>query len=253
MSSELFDAIQYLEKEKGINKEVLMDALEAALISAYKKNFKSATNVRVDLNEESGSMHVYARKDVVEEVEDKQQQISLEEATQINPNYELGDVIEMEVTPKDFGRIAAQAAKQVVTQRVREAERGVIFSEYADREEDVMTGIIQRKDPRFVYVNLGKIEAKLAGSGACTEILERSPASRATDLISTMPSYISGTSISKSSIIISLTVRLKKICAPLVVGFTSLIKALKRSFFLTDSLGIKSNLKIMPSTPPMST
>ncbi|QDP40213.1 transcription termination factor NusA [Radiobacillus deserti] len=161
MSSELFDAIHYLEKEKGINKEVLMEALEAALISAYKKNFKSATNVRVDLNEQTGSMHVFARKEIVEEVLDPQQELSLEEAKSISPNYEVGDIVELEVTPKDFGRIAAQAAKQVVTQRVREAERGVIFSEYIDREEDVMTGIIQRKDPRFVYVNLGKIEARL--------------------------------------------------------------------------------------------
>ncbi|ASK63488.1 transcription termination/antitermination protein NusA [Virgibacillus phasianinus] len=161
MNSQLFDAIDYLEKEKGINKEILLEALEAALISAYKKNFKSASNVRVDLDESKGTMKVFSRKTVVEEAEDVQEEISLEEAKQIDPNYELDDVIELEVTPKDFGRIAAQAAKQVVTQRVREAERGVIFSEYADREEDVMTGIIQRLDPRFVYVNLGKIEAKL--------------------------------------------------------------------------------------------
>ena len=162
MSSQLFDAIDYLEKEKGIDKEVLLEALEAALISAYKKNFKSATNVRVDLDEKAGAMRVYSRKTVVEEVTDGQEEISLAEAKEIDPNYEVEDIIEVEVTPKDFGRIAAQAAKQVVTQRVREAERGVIFSEYADREEDVMTGIIQRKDSRFVYVNLGKIEAKLA-------------------------------------------------------------------------------------------
>lgn len=161
VSSELFDAIQYLEKEKGIKKDILIEALEAALISAYKKNFKSATNVRVDLNEKNGSMKVYARKEIVEEVFDPQQEISLEEAKKIDPNYEIEDVIEMEVTPKDFGRIAAQAAKQVVTQRVREAERGVIFGEFVDREEDVMTGIIQRKDPRFIYINLGKIEARL--------------------------------------------------------------------------------------------
>ncbi|WP_181348684.1 transcription termination factor NusA [Thalassobacillus sp. CUG 92003] len=161
MSSELFDAMNYLEKEKGIDKGLLLEALEAALISAYKKNFNSATNVRVDINEDSGSMHVYARKVIVEEVMDENQEISLEEAKQINPNYELEDVIEVEVTPMDFGRIAAQAAKQVVTQRVREAERGVIYGEYVDREEDVMTGIIQRMDPRFIYVNLGKIEARL--------------------------------------------------------------------------------------------
>lgn len=158
----MFEAIDFLEKDKGIDKDILMEALEAALISAYKKNFKSATNVRVDIDEQSGTMRVFSRKTVVEEIEDAQEEISLDQANEIDPNYELEDVIEVEVTPKDFGRIAAQAAKQVVTQRVREAERGVIFSEYADREEDVMTGIIQRKDPRFVYVNLGKIEAKLA-------------------------------------------------------------------------------------------
>ncbi|WP_188454352.1 transcription termination factor NusA [Virgibacillus oceani] len=161
MSSQLFDAIDYLEKEKGIDKDVLLEALEAALISAYKKNFKSAANVRVDLDESAGTMRVFARKTIVEEVEDSQQELSIDEAKKIDPNYDLEDVIEVEVTPKDFGRIAAQAAKQVVTQRIREAERGVIFSEYADRAEDVMTGIIQRMDPRFVYVNLGKIEAKL--------------------------------------------------------------------------------------------
>ena len=161
MSNQLFDAIEMLAVEKGINKEVLLEALEAALISAYKKNFKSATNVRVDLDEQQGKMRVYSRKNVVDDVMDHQQEISLEEAKKIDPNYELEDVIEVEVTPKDFGRIAAQAAKQVVTQRVREAERGVIYEEYVDREEDVMTGIVQRKDPRFIYVDLGKIEAKL--------------------------------------------------------------------------------------------
>ncbi|MRG85360.1 transcription termination factor NusA [Salinibacillus xinjiangensis] len=161
MSSDLFEAIQYLEKEKGIDKEVLIDALEAALISAYKKNFKSKTNVRVDLNEETGSMRVLARKTVVDSVEDPQLEMSLEEAHNVDPSYEEGDVLEIEVTPKDFGRIAAQAAKQVVTQRVREAERGVIFNDFIDRVEDVMTGIIQRKDHRFIYVDLGKAEGRL--------------------------------------------------------------------------------------------
>ncbi|WP_368654852.1 transcription termination factor NusA [Ornithinibacillus sp. 4-3] len=162
MSNQLFEAIDFLEKEKGIDKEVLLDALEAALISAYKKNFKSASNVKVEINEEAGKLQVFICKTVVEEVENIQEEISLEEAREIDPNYQVDDVIDVEITPKDFGRIAAQAAKQVVTQRVREAERGVIFSEYVDREEEVMTGIIQRKDKRFIYVNLGKIEAKLA-------------------------------------------------------------------------------------------
>lgn len=164
MSNQLFDAIHSLAEEKGIEKDVLLEALEAALISAYKKNFKSATNVRVELNEETGKMAVFSRKTIVDDVLDPQQEIDITEAREVNPNYELDDVIEVEVTPKDFGRIAAQAAKQVVTQRVREAERGVIYNEYIDREEDVMTGIIQRKDARFIYVDLGKIEAKLAES-----------------------------------------------------------------------------------------
>lgn len=162
MSNELFQAINLLEEEKGIDKNILLEALEAALISAYKKNFQSANNVSVVFDEEKGSMDIFARKTIVEEVEDEQEEMSLDEARELNLSYELGDVVDVEVTPKDFGRIAAQAAKQVVTQRVREAERGIIFNEYQDREEDIMTGIIQRIDPNFVYVDLGKIEAKLA-------------------------------------------------------------------------------------------
>jgi len=162
VNTKLFEALEFLEKEKGIDKEILLEALEAALISAYKKNFHSASNVRVDLNAEDNDMRLYAQKIIVETVENEQVEIALVEAKEIDPNYELEDVIEVEVTPKDFGRIAAQAAKQVVTQRVREAERGVIYEQYIDHEEDVITGIIQRRDHRFVYVNLGKIEAKLS-------------------------------------------------------------------------------------------
>ena len=164
MSKELFDALNYLSKEKGIDKDLLMEALEAALISAYKKNFKSASNVRVALDEETGKMQVFSRKEIVEEVFDPQEEISIDQAKEIDPSYEVEDVVEVEVTPRDFGRIAAQAAKQVVTQRVREAERSVIFSEYQEREDDIMNGIIQRVDPRFVYIDLGKVEAKLAES-----------------------------------------------------------------------------------------
>src|SRR5690625_4169927 len=158
----MFEAMNYLEKEKGIDRETLVETLEAALISAYKRNFQSASNVRVNINVDEGKMEVYARKTVVEEVLDSQEEITLEEAKEIDPNYEIDDIIEIEVTPKDFGRIAAQAAKQVVTQRVREAERNVIFEEYIDHEEDVITGIIQRKDRSSVFVDLGKIEAKLS-------------------------------------------------------------------------------------------
>lgn len=164
MSSELLDALTVLEKEKGISREVIIEAIEAALVSAYRRNFNQAQNVRVDLNLEAGTMRVFARKDIVEEVFDSRLEISLEEARAINPAYELEDVVEIEVTPKDFGRIAAQTAKQVVTQRVREAERGIIYSEFVDREDDIMTGIVERQDPRFIYVSLGKIEALLSQS-----------------------------------------------------------------------------------------
>ncbi len=161
MSSELLDALMLLEKEKGISRDVLIDAIEAALVSAYRRNFNQAQNVRIDLNLDKGSMRVFARKEVVEQVFDPRLEISVDDARKINPNYQVEDVVELEVTPKDFGRIAAQTAKQVVTQRVREAERGIIYSEFIDREEDIMTGIVQRLDSKFIYVSLGKIEAIL--------------------------------------------------------------------------------------------
>lgn len=161
MSSDLLDALTALEKDKGISKDVLLEALEAALISAYKRNFNQAQNVRVDINEDSGKIQVFTRKDIVETVEDPRLQMSLAEAHELSPEYDIGDVVELEVTPKNFGRIAAQTAKQVVTQRVREAERGVIYSEFIDREEDIMTGIVQRQDSRFIYVDLGRVEALL--------------------------------------------------------------------------------------------
>lgn len=161
MSSELLDALTLLEREKGISRDVIIEAIEAALVSAYRRNFNQAQNVRIDLNLGAGTMRVFARKEVVDEVFDPRLEISVEDAQKINPNYQVEDIVEMEVTPKDFGRIAAQTAKQVVTQRVREAERGIIYSEFIDREEDIMTGIVQRQDPKFIYVSLGKIEAIL--------------------------------------------------------------------------------------------
>ncbi|MFS0688060.1 transcription termination factor NusA [Sporosarcina sp. 179-K 8C2 HS] len=168
MSSDLLDALTALEKQKGISRDVIVEAIEAALVTAYKRNFNQAQNVRVDLNLEKGTMKVYSRKDVVEEVEDERLQIALEDALAINPAYELGDILEEEVTPRDFGRIAAQTAKQVVTQRVREAERGLIYDEYVDREDDIVNGIVERLDARNLYVGLGKVEAVLPASEQIT-------------------------------------------------------------------------------------
>ncbi len=161
MSTELLQALNDLCREKGIEPEIILDAVEAALISAYKKNFGTAQNVQVDLNKETGDFHVYTCYDVVEEVTNEKTEISLEDAQKRDPHYQAGDIVRDEVTPRNFGRIAAQTAKQVVVQRIREAERGMIYSEFSERESDIVTGTIQRIENRNYYIDLGKIEAVL--------------------------------------------------------------------------------------------
>lgn len=161
MKNELFDALDQLEKEKGISKETLIDAIEAALITAYKKNFGSAQNVKIIIDREHGGVKVFSRKEVVENMENDLFEISLEEAKKINPNYEISDIVEKVVTPRNFGRIAAQTAKQVVVQRIREAERSVIYQEFVNRESEIVTGIVQRISKGIVYINLGRVEAVL--------------------------------------------------------------------------------------------
>lgn len=158
-------AFEALEDEKGISKEVILEALEAALVSAYKRNYQQAQNVEVNFDVKKGSIEVYAVKEVVDLVMDSQLEVSLEDAHDLNSAYEIGDKIKFEVTPKDFGRIAAQTAKQVIMQRVREAERSIIYNEYIDYEEDILTGIVERQDRRYVYVSLGKIEAVIPPEG----------------------------------------------------------------------------------------
>lgn len=164
MNLELVGALNELEKERGISKEILFEAIEAALVSAYKKNHGNTLNIRVDIAEKTGQIRVFARKDVVDEVLDEANEISLEEAHAIDPSYELDDIVEIEVTPKDFGRIAAQTAKQVVIQRIREAERALIYEEFSNRKDDIVTGIVQRHEHRNVIIDLGKIEAVLPPS-----------------------------------------------------------------------------------------
>ena len=156
--------IEEVGREKGIGADVLFEAIEAALISAYKKNFGSAQNVRAVINRATGSYHVYAIKTVVEDVSDSVQEISLDDAREMDADYQLGDVIEVEVTPANFGRIAAQAAKQVVVQRIREAERGNIYERFVNLENDVVTGNILRVENRNVFLDLGKTEAILTAA-----------------------------------------------------------------------------------------
>ena len=163
-SNEFFSALDALSKERRINKDVLFGAIEAALISAYKKNFGKNANVRATIDPEKGSVEVLSRKTVVETVEDPQCEMSLEEARAIQPQYELGDLVEVQVTPKNFGRIAAQTAKQVVVQHLREAERGVIYDEYSQKENEILTAIMQRVENKQVFVELGRTEGLLEPS-----------------------------------------------------------------------------------------
>jgi N utilization substance protein A len=161
MNTDFIDALHEIESTKGISKDILLEAIEAALISSYKRNFNTAQNVRVDINKLTGLIRVYARKTIAEEVLDPRLEISVEAARDINPNFQLTGIVEIEVTPRDFGRIAAQTAKQVVTQRIREAERGLIYTAFIEKEDDIVTGIVQRQDARNIYVDLGKVEAVL--------------------------------------------------------------------------------------------
>ncbi|MDF2989265.1 MAG: transcription termination factor NusA [Eubacterium sp.] len=162
MSAELILALEQLEKEKGIKKEIIIEAIEAALISAYKKNFGSAMNVKVNIDRTTGDVKVFGLRKVAEVPDVDQMDISVDEAARLNPTLSVGDIAEMEVTPKTFGRIAAQTAKQVVVQKLREAERGIIYDEFYNKESDIVTGIIQRIEKRNVIVDLGKTEAVLA-------------------------------------------------------------------------------------------
>ncbi|MCI6738738.1 MAG: transcription termination factor NusA [Intestinibacter sp.] len=163
---DFMDALDELEKDRGINKEIIIDTIEQALLTAYKKNFGSAQNVRVEVDREDGEVRVFSQRRVVDESDlyDTFLEIELADARKIDPSYELGDIIENEVTPKDFGRIAAQTAKQVVVQRIREAEREIVYNEFIEKETEIVTGEIARATSKTVYVNVGKIEASMPES-----------------------------------------------------------------------------------------
>lgn len=162
MSDALISAFELLQSEKGISAEVIIEALESALVSAYKKEYGPSHNIEVKFESTRGAVIVYQIKDVVEEVEDEGTQISLKDAQEMNFAYEVGDKIKFEITPKNFGRLATSTAKQVVTQRLREAERTVIYDEYIQYEDDLVTGIVERQDDNYVFINLGKVEAAMS-------------------------------------------------------------------------------------------
>ena len=161
MNEDFITLLDEFEKEKGISRDILIDALETALVSAYKRNYGSNQDVRVEINRTSGGMSVFLKKYVVEEVEDADVQISLDEAVKIDPKYQLGDVVEFPTAPRTFGRIAAQTARQVVTQRIREAERGMFYNQFADKVNDVVSGVVQRVEKKSVMLRVGNSDAML--------------------------------------------------------------------------------------------
>ena len=158
-SSELIIALDELEKEKGIKKEYVLESIEAALVTAYKRNFDvNSDNVKITLNKETGETHVYEELEVVENVEDDKTQISLEDARKLDSKLEIGDTVHKELMPKNFGRIAAQTAKQVIVQRIREASREIIFNEFSEKKGEIVSGVVQKVDKNIVVLDLGKIE-----------------------------------------------------------------------------------------------
>lgn len=165
MNQEFIGALKEIVKEKGIDEELLFNTIEDALVGAYKKNYANQggnnQNVKVTMNRVNGDIHVYAQKNVVAVIEDEFNDITLEEAKEYSLKYQLGDTVDLEVTPKTFGRVAAQSAKQLVVQRLKEAERSIIYNEFIEKEYDIITGTVLRKDKGNVLVDLGRIEAVL--------------------------------------------------------------------------------------------
>ena len=161
MNKELIAALDVLEKEKGISKESLFEAIESNLVVAYKNNFNKADNVAVTMDRETGDFHIYSRKTVVEEVMDPVSEISLEDARTIKASYDIDDVVNVEIQSKDFGRIATQSAKNGILQKIREEERKSLYEEYYEKQDDIITGTVQRINGKNISVNIGKVDTVL--------------------------------------------------------------------------------------------
>ena len=157
-NKELILALEDLEKEKGIKKEYLLESIESALVTAYKRNFDALENVKVVMDKQTGATYVYSIKEVVERANDPVQEISLDEAKKINKSIQIGDNVEIEIVPKNFGRIAAQTAKQVIVQKIREAEREILYNDYSDKKAEIVSGPIQKAERGIVVMDLGKLE-----------------------------------------------------------------------------------------------
>ena len=161
MSKEMLNAFTMLEEETGIKQEIVIEAIEQAITAAYKRQYGQAQNVKVIFDEKKGNFNVYSTREIVDEVFDSRLEISLEDAQELNPHYEIGDKIMFEEKPKDFARTAAGAAKQVIMQKMREEERTIIYNEYSRYKDEIIMGTVEKVDARAVYVNLGRVDALL--------------------------------------------------------------------------------------------
>lgn len=240
MNKELLEALKELCDEKGISPDVILDALDAALVAAYKKNFNSAQNVAVSVDRDTGAVKVMAQKTVVELVENEQEEISLDDAKTISAKYELGDVVNIEVTPKDFGRISAMTAKQVVTQRIREAERGILYSEFTEKTSEIVSGRVERVEHGNVFVDIGKAEAFLP--------LNEQPKGETYEVGSTIRCYVSsvrnttrGTQILLSRTHTGLVQKLFETEVPEIADGTVVIKSIAREAGSRTKIAVYSN------------
>ncbi|RSJ59953.1 hypothetical protein D8807_06540 [Streptococcus gordonii] len=162
MSKEMLDAFRILEEDKGIKKEDIIDAVKESLRSAYRRRYGQADSALIDFDEKKGDFHVYTVREVVDEVFDSRLEISLKDALAISSAYELGDKIKFEEAPAEFGRVAAQSAKQTIMEKMRKQTRTITYNTYKEHENEIMSGTVERFDNRFIYVNLGSIEAQLS-------------------------------------------------------------------------------------------
>lgn len=240
MNKELLEALKELCDEKGISPDIILDALDAALVAAYKKNFNSAQNVVVSVDRETGAVKVMSQKTVVELVENEQEEISLDDAKTISASYELGDTVNIEVTPKDFGRISAMTAKQVVTQRIREAERGILYSEFTEKTSEIVSGRVERVEHGNVFVDIGKAEAFLP--------LNEQPKGETYEVGSTIRCYVSsvrntsrGTQILLSRTHTGLVQKLFETEVPEIADGTVVIKSIAREAGSRTKIAVYSN------------
>lgn len=249
MSKELIKSFTALEEQKGIKQEEIVDAIKAALIAAYKKNYNQAQNVEVIFDENKGKFIVQAVKTVVDEVQDDRQQVSLKDALEINRAYEVGDEIRFEVTPQNFGRLAAQTAKQVIMQRLHEAERAHIIEEYSQYQNELITGTVERVDNRFVYIKIGNVEAVMPHNDQMPGEVYK-PQDRIKVLVTKVGSDAKGTQITVSRTAPGLVKRLFEQEVPEVYNGTVEIISIAREAGDRTKIAVKSS---DPNIDPVGT